>query len=283
MPTYDVHQHFLPPQLVAELRARRTPPRLDGDLLELAEGTFPFDERDNDLDERLALLDRDGIDVAIISLAPTMETEGEPDLQDAYHEGILEVVAAAGGRLQALAAGACLEGFAGACVSAHAVLRGLDTLPGELAQAGQMLFVHPGPPAPPADRMRPPGGRRSSTTPRRCRPPTSPGSAAGVERHPELDVVFAILAGGAPIQLERLHSRGGDPDAALHPRLHLDTASYGARALALCAGDRRRGPARLRQRRARGRRWPDAAAAGRSRRQRPWILVRSENPRRLFA
>ena len=233
MPTYDIHQHFLPPQLVAELRARRTSPRLDGDLLELAEGTFPFDERDNDLDERLALLDRDGIDVAIISLAPTMETESEPDLRDAYHEGILEVVAAAGGRLQALAAGACLEGFAGACVSAHAVLRGLDTLPGELAQAGQIMFVHPGPPRPP------PTGAPAWWT--AVVDYTEQMQAAyfawlenGVERYPELDVVFAILAGGAPIQLERLRSRGGDPAAARHPRIHLDTASYGARALALC-------------------------------------------------
>ena len=233
MPTYDIHQHFLPPQLVAELRARRTPPRLDGDSLELAEGTFPFDERDNDLDERLALLDRDGIDVAIISLAPTMETESEPDLQDAYHEGILEVVAAAGGRLQALAAGACLEGFAGACVSAHAVLRGLDTLPGELAEAGQIMFVHPGPPRPP------PTGAPAWWT--AVVDYTEQMQAAyfawlenGVERHPDLDVVFAILAGGAPIQLERLRSRGGDPAAARHPRIHLDTASYGARALGLC-------------------------------------------------
>lgn len=233
MPTYDIHQHFLPPQLVAELRARGTPPRLDGDSLELAEGTFPFDEGDNDLDERLALLDRDGIDVAVISLAPTMETEGEPDLQDAYHEGILEVVAAAGGRLKALAAGACLEGFAGACVSAHAVLRGLDTLPGELAEAGQLMFVHPGPPRPP------PTGAPAWWT--AVVDYTEQMQAAyfawlenGVERYRDLNVVFAILAGGAPIQLERLGSRGGDPAAALHPRIHFDTASYGARALTLC-------------------------------------------------
>jgi len=230
---YDIHQHFLPPQLVAELRARRRPPRLDGDSLELAEGTFPFDERDNDLDERLALLDRDGIDVAVISLAPTMETESEPDLRDAYHQGILEVVAAAGGRLQALAAGACLEGFAGACVSAHAMQRGLDALPGELAQAGQIMFVHPGPPRPP------PTGAPAWWT--AVVDYTEQMQAAyfawignGVERDPDLSVVFAILAGGAPIQLERLRSRGGDPAAALHPRIHLDTASYGARALALC-------------------------------------------------
>lgn len=58
--------------------------------------------------------------------------------------------------------------------------------------------------------------------------------AGGAARWPELRVVFAILAGGAPFQLERFASRGGDIRAALRPTLFLDTASYGRRALELC-------------------------------------------------
>src|SRR5688572_33482541 len=108
MATYDVHQHLLPPTLIGALRSRREPPRIVGGSLELAEGTFPFEERDHDLGERIALLDRDGIDVAIVSLAPTMETEGKLELEEAYNEGIRDVVAEAGGRLRAFAAGACL-------------------------------------------------------------------------------------------------------------------------------------------------------------------------------
>jgi predicted TIM-barrel fold metal-dependent hydrolase len=50
---------------------------------------------------------------------------------------------------------------------------------------------------------------------------------------PRLRVVFAILAGGAPVQLERLASRGVDTRAILDPNVFLDTASYGARALEL--------------------------------------------------
>lgn len=46
-------------------------------------------------------------------------------------------------------------------------------------------------------------------------------------------VVFAILAGGAPIQLERLRSRGVEPRTVLDPHVHLETASYGRRALEL--------------------------------------------------
>jgi len=56
----------------------------------------------------------------------------------------------------------------------------------------------------------------------------------GVDRWPELRVLFAILAGGAPFQLERLRSRGLDVRRAQRPNLYLDTASYGRRALELC-------------------------------------------------
>jgi predicted TIM-barrel fold metal-dependent hydrolase len=229
---YDVHQHFLPHLLVEALRARREPPRIVGRALELGEGTFPFDERDNDLGERIALLDRDGVDVAVVSLAPTMETEGVRELEKAYNDGIREIVAAAGGRVRAFAAGACLEGFAGACVSAQAVVRGLDALPDELARAGQVLFVHPGPPG------QPPAGAPAWWTavvdyPAQMQAAYFAWLEHGVERQPDLNVVFAVLAGGGPMQLERLRSRGGDPERARHPRIHLDTASYGARALGL--------------------------------------------------
>lgn len=234
MPAYDVHQHFLPRELVDALRARREPPRIVGRSLELGEGTFPIDERDNDLGERIALLDRDGVDIAVVSLAPTMETEGEPELEEAYNEGMREVVATADGRLQAFAAGRCLDGFAGACVSAQTVVRGLGALPDELAHAGQPLFVHPGPPGPP------PGGAPVWWTavvdyPAQMQAAYFSWLEDGVERCPDLDVIFAVLAGGGPIQLERLQSRGGDPKRASHPRIHLDTASYGTQALGLCA------------------------------------------------
>ena len=54
------------------------------------------------------------------------------------------------------------------------------------------------------------------------------------ERWPDVTVVFAILAGGAPIQLERLSSRGVDVRSSLHRNVFFDTASYGRRALELC-------------------------------------------------
>jgi 6-methylsalicylate decarboxylase len=233
VPRFDVHQHFLPQPVLEVLRRRRDPPRLSGGSLELREGSFPFDERAHDLDDRIALLDRDGIDVAVVSLAPTMETEAHPELREAYHAGMREVVAAAGGRLRALAAGESLPGFTGACVSAGALVAGLGDLPRDLVRAGGVLFVHPGPP------KRPPAGSPpwwASVTDYTAQMQAAYFSwiSSGARRHPDLQVVFAILAGGAPFQLERLGSRGQNAAATPSPRLYLDTASYGRRALELC-------------------------------------------------
>jgi hypothetical protein len=232
--TFDVHQHLLPVPLVDALRARSEPPRIVGRSLELREGSFPFEERDNDLGERIAVLDRDETDVAVVSLAPTLEVEEHPELREAYHEGIRDVVAAAGGRLRALASGACLEGFAGACVSAQALVGGLEELPAELVRAGQVLFVHPGPPgSPPASA--PPWWAAVVDYTAQMQAAYLSWLAGDGARHANLDVVFAVLAGGAPIQLERLRARAGGAALEAGARIHLDTASYGPRALRLCA------------------------------------------------
>ena len=230
---FDVHQHFVPAPVLEVLRARREPPRLSGGSLELGEGSFPFDERAHDLGERLGLLDRDGIDVAVVSLAPTLETEAHPELRDAYHEGMREVVPAAGGRLRALAAGECLPGFAGACVSAGALVGGLGDLPRELVRANGVLLVHPGPPGP-APPDAPPWWAAVTDYTAQMQAAYFSWIAGGAARHPDLPVVFAILAGGAPFQLERLASRVGNAGVAPPRSVHLDTASYGHRALELC-------------------------------------------------
>jgi predicted TIM-barrel fold metal-dependent hydrolase len=233
MPRFDVHQHLLPAPVLDVLRARREPPRLVSATLELREGSFPFDDRVHDLGQRIALLDREGIDVAIVSLAPTMETEAHAELRAAYHAGIQEVVAAADGRIRALAAGECLPGFAGACVSAGALVAGLGELPRELARADGVLFVHPGPPEP-APAGAPPWWASVANYTAQMQAAYLTWIARDAEHHPGVRVVFAILAGGAPFQLERIGSHGHDVRVAAHPTVHLDTASYGRRALELC-------------------------------------------------
>jgi predicted TIM-barrel fold metal-dependent hydrolase len=51
----------------------------------------------------------------------------------------------------------------------------------------------------------------------------------GRPAHPRLRVCFALLAGLAPLQRERLAARGGRADG--DPDVFLDTSSYGPRAV----------------------------------------------------
>jgi 6-methylsalicylate decarboxylase len=162
-----------------------------------------------------------------------MEVDGHEELVDAYHTSILEVAKESRDRLRPLAYGECRDGFAGACISATALLEGVEPLLGKLEDAGQMLFVHPGPPA-----------TRLAGTPAwwaAVADYTAQMQAAylvwltrDAVRHPKLPVVFAILAGGGPIQLERLRSRGVEVESTPQSNVFLDTASYGRRALELC-------------------------------------------------
>jgi len=231
MLSYDLHQHLWPEALIEGLRARRELPRLKGSLLELPSGDSEIDLAAHTLEARLALLDRDEIDVAVVSLPPTLELDEE--LVEAYHEGIAEVVDASGGRLRALASGSFREGFAGSCVPAWdlAGLVALEPLLGELERHGSLLFVHPGPAAVPADGPEWWPAVVDYTT--QMQAAYAAWIALYADRWPDLRVVFAILAGGAPFQLERLASRGVDTRGVVRPNVFLDTASYGERALEL--------------------------------------------------
>lgn len=231
MPSYDVHQHLWPEALIEGLRARRTWPRLRGNVLELESGEWEVDLRAHTLEARLAALDRDEIDVALISCPPTLELDDE--LLELYHDGIAEVVTAAGGRLLALSSGSVRDGFAGICVPAWD-LAGLDALAPLLAEVerrGLVLFVHPGPA--PAPEHAPGWWPAVVGYTSQMQSAYIAWLARGDDAWPDLRVVFAILAGGAPFQLERLASRGVDTRGLLHPNVYLDTASYGARSLEL--------------------------------------------------
>jgi 6-methylsalicylate decarboxylase len=232
----DVHQHLWPPAFVEALAGRGEPPRLTdrGRRLELTDGAWDTDLADHDLDRRLAHLDRDEVDVAVVSLAPTLGASELPELVEAYHEGIAETVAASNGRLVALSADSVREGFPGVCVSALDLTDDLDGLAPLLREAeasGRFVFVHPGPSRPRADV---PGWWGAVVDYTAQQQAYARWLARGAAEFPRLRVVFAILAGGAPIQLERLRSRGWDVRLAQNPNLLLDTASYGRRALELC-------------------------------------------------
>ena len=240
MPTVDFHQHLWPEPLVELLARRRRPPRLSGSVLELAgERESEIDLRAHDFGTRLALLDRCEIDVAVVSLPPTLGIDGLPEdecaeLVAAYEQGILELSAAAGGRLVPLAAGTSGDGFAGVCVGAGELVD-LDKLGprlDELERRRAFLFVHPGPAHPP--RGAPTWWPAVVEYTAQMQAAYAVWLAVGAERWPELRVVFAILAGGGPFQLERLISRGVSGRGLLHENVFFETASYGRRALDLC-------------------------------------------------
>jgi predicted TIM-barrel fold metal-dependent hydrolase len=68
-------------------------------------------------------------------------------------------------------------------------------------------------------------------------------AALGRRRHPSRQILFAILAGGAPMHAERLAARGGPPLDLHDPLTFYETSSYGPAAIEALA--RRVGPEQL--------------------------------------
>ena len=222
------------------MSARTSPPYLrDGTLVIEPEGEFAVDPATYGADACIAGLDRAGLDVAVVSCPPTLGIDALPDdeageLRDAYHEGALAAVDASDGRLLALAMDRPRDGFVGTIVAADD-LSDLDRVApvfDETERRGGFVLVHPGVARPPAGA---PGWWASAvdyTT--QMQRAYGVWLSQGVERWPNVRVVFSILAGGAPFQLERMQSRGYDIRNALHPSLYLETSSYGRRSIEFC-------------------------------------------------
>lgn len=240
MPTYDLHQHLWPEPFLAALRGRRSPPCLSGDELTTVEGRFPIELADHDPEARLRLLDRDGIDIAVLSLQTTLGLERlskaeREELEEIWVEGIREVVRASGGRLLAFSPSRVRDGFVGVSVGAAALTgsdgedRGLD----DADAAGLPVLVHP-------DRATPPPAGRpawwdwATGYPARMQAAYFAWLTDGRGRRPGLRVLFAALAGGGPFQLERLARQGIDVRSTLDPNTFFDVSTYGRRAIELC-------------------------------------------------
>ncbi len=146
------------------------------------------------------------------------------------------------GRLRAFSMAAPQDGFVGTSLPALALLDLDEAAPvlDELERRRGVLFVHPMLAEPPA------GAPEwwSAVVGYTCQMQAAYAAwlAHGAARWRELRVLFAILAGGAPIQLERMRSRGFDVRDALLPTVYLDTASYGRRAFELCLATYGGGP-----------------------------------------
>ena len=95
------------------------------------------------------------------------------------------------------------------------------------------MFVHPDVGGPP-DPARPDWWEWVVDYPARMQAAYLSGLAFGRGRWPTLRVLFAMLAGGGPFQLERLARRGVDVRSALDPNVYFDVSSHGRRAIELC-------------------------------------------------
>jgi hypothetical protein len=270
MPATDVHQHLWPEPLFGLLAARSEVPRLrrhdSGWELELAgEPPAVVDLRAHDPVARAEVARADGVERVLVAPSAPLGIESLPDAQpllDAFHDGVraLGEPFAAWGAI-ALAApdpadvdALIAAGAAGLCLPASALgdPRALDhvgPILERLAAHRAPLLVHPGP-APATDVAPSPsaGATPSSAAPA----PPSPvagwwpamtsyvaemqtawlaWAAWGRAVHPELKVVWAMLAGGAPLHAERLAARGGPAGAVLDDRAWFDVSSYGPMAV----------------------------------------------------
>jgi len=263
MEKVDVHQHLLSEPLIAELARRQRPPALvrrrEGWTFRVAgepDSVLSFEATDVAL--RREELRRDEIDRALVALSTalgieTLPAEEAAPLLEAHHLGIEELPARFEGwgavQLETPDPGEVDAAIARGCVGISLPATALRN-PGELERVGPLLaqlelhdaplFVHPGPVATPGQ-----SGASTSV------PPWWPALTdyvaqmqaawfaflhAGRRANPRLRVLFAMLAGGAPLQLERLAARGGPATAAPDPLVFYDTSSYGPRMLEATIG-----------------------------------------------
>ena len=240
MPSFDLHQHLWPGSFAAALGRRSAPPYVtnEGELV-TREGRFPIDVRDHDPETRLKALDRDGIDVAVLSLQTSLGLDdlapGErEDLEETWMHGVLEIVSASEGRFRAFAPAVVRDGFSGVTLGASTLLELERVAPVLDAASGRsaLVFIHPeagGPTAP----TRPDWWEWTIGYPAQMSAAYFAWLDSGRERWPTLRIVFAILAGGAPFQFERLTHQGVHVRSALDSNTFFDVATYGRRAIEL--------------------------------------------------
>ena len=251
----DVHQHLLAEPLVAALARRTAPPYVTGasagELTLHLRTEAPSPVAVDDPAARAALLAADGIDRGVVALSAALGIESLPaDVADELLATYLETARALPGSFAAWGAIPLAdpdprrvdrlldEGFAGLCLPASAIgepaaIDRLGPVLEALERRGAPLFVHPGPPAYAASGA--PGWWAGSTDYiAGLHAAWVAWIARGRYHHPTLRVLFAALAGLAPLHGERLTSRGA-PHAGPDAYLFYDTSSYGPRAIAAMA------------------------------------------------
>jgi 6-methylsalicylate decarboxylase len=266
-PRVDVHQHVWTEPLIEALAERRTLPFVrhgSGSVVLHAAGErpwpIPLHARPASVSGRrgcLAALRDDGLDASLIALSSPIGIEAlvrdeALELIDAHLTGVamlgtgyrawgpIALDGAEAGDVDVIGRRGC----AGVSIPAAALdgARALGQLAPVLDRAAALrlpVFVHPGPAGSVASREAPNG-----------EPAWWPALtgyvsqmqaawltfvALGRRVHPDLVVVFSMLAGGAPLLSERLATRDGPSLDLRDPGIFYDTSSYGPRAISAMA------------------------------------------------
>jgi hypothetical protein len=257
LPT-DVHQHLWSESLVAALTWRREPPliRRSGRAWVLRlrdEPEFRFEAAEHDPQARRSLLRQDGLERALLCISGPLGIEaldraqGQP-LLDAHNAtarelgggfglwGAVSLRPPAPADVDALLdAGAIGVSLPAGALSGPEGLDRCGALLERLERRDAPLLVHPGPgpwrAQPYAERPAPGWWPAMTRYVADMNAAWHAFAAFGRAAHPRLRVVFAMLAGGAPLHAERLTARGGPAAAVADGGVFYDTSSYGVRAI----------------------------------------------------
>jgi predicted TIM-barrel fold metal-dependent hydrolase len=253
----DVHQHLLGEGLVEALARRTEAPMLvrrrDGWTFKVAaepDSVLTFDVTDVEL--RREDLGEDGIDRALVALSTalgieTLPAEDSVALIEAHHQGIEALPSEFGGWGAVPLAGPepdpadvdtaldhrCVGiSLPAAALIDPAAIERVGPLLARLEERGAPLFVHPGPvggvPTPDSGHL-PHWWPALTDYVAQMQAAWFAFLHVGRRAHPRLRVLFAMLAGGAPLQLERYAARRGVPAPDPDPLVFYDTSSYGPR------------------------------------------------------
>jgi hypothetical protein len=262
----DVHQHLWTEPLVDALADRRQLPfvrREQGLTVLYLAGERPYviDLLSEAPSCRSALVESDGLDRALLCLSSPLGIESLPraeslPLIEAYHDGALSLDGPFGvwGAIaldrpdpgdvdRALDRGCVGISLPAGAISSVERLSALHPVLARLELRGAPALVHPGPSEDLGAFSR--AGDASLADPLWWPSLTHYLAgmhaawlaflAAGRTAHPGLRVIFAMLAGLAPMHLERLSSRGGPSGRPPDPLVFYETSSYGPTAASTLA------------------------------------------------
>ena len=271
----DMHSHWWPKSVVEALRARSIPPLVErtedgADLLRITRGAIRLESDHSDLDDRLAIMDRNGLDKAVFSMPgagiDNISVEEAAPLTRLFNDGIAEACGKHAGRFAGFATLPCDDisaaveefervitkpGIIGALLPGSRFFSHRAAAPMaplfEVAQRHRAhMFVHPSPL--PEDRSRVPGEDLDNATQRRATLDNQAQISSilttlcltdFLDPYPDVSVQVPNLGGNIALEIERMdhiclhRTPGSEPPSKRIQRCYIDCNSFGPRGIEL--------------------------------------------------